>query len=166
MALLIICVVIIIAIIGLAVYFTMRTTRNSSRPSSSRTAEPAPRPQNRTSSGSRTNVTPVRTPVPNETEIMDYFANARHGQEDNWFRFRYKLVGNEWRAYILRMPSLNGRNSDCHSTHRYSDSNGNYWVCYNPQATNLKDCQSISKSWADRLLEYIATGVEANAQRW
>ena len=123
--------------------------------------------QNQRSAVNSTNGSrPQRSSSAQETEVMDYFANARHNQTDNWFRFQYKHVGDEWRAYIVRMPSLNGRSGDLHSTHRYSDSNGNYWVCRDPQPTNLKDCQIISKAWADRLLEYIATGVEANSQRW
>lgn len=114
---------------------------------------------------SQTTCTICPSPI-TETEVMDYFANTRHNQKDNWFRFRYKRVNSEWRAYIVRMPSLNGRSPNLHLTHRYTDSNGNYWVCRSPQPTTLKDCQAISKVWADRLLEYIATGVEANSQQW
>lgn len=102
----------------------------------------------------------------NETDIMEYFANVRHGQKDNWFRFKYKKIGDEWRAYIIRMPPLNGRSGDLHMTHRYSDSDGNYWVCRDPKPTSLKDCMAVSKVWADRLCEYIATGIEANHQNW
>lgn len=31
----------------------------------------------------------------------------------------YREVNGEWLAYILRMPSLNGRDGDLHLTHRY-----------------------------------------------
>ena len=101
-----------------------------------------------------------------ETEVMEYFANTRHNQKDNWFRFKYKKVGSEWRAYIIRTPSLNGKSGDCHLTHRYSDGNGNYWVCRDPQTTTLRDAQNVSRVWADRFLEYTVTGVEANSQMW
>lgn len=101
-----------------------------------------------------------------ETEIMEYFANARYNQTDTWFRFKYKKVGSEWRAYIIRTPSLNGKSPDAHLTHRYSDGNGNYWVCRDPQTTTLHDAQVVSRVWADRFLEYTVTGVEANSQVW
>lgn len=101
-----------------------------------------------------------------ETEIMEYFANARYNQKDRWFRFKYKKVGNEWRAYIIRMPPLNGKSASTHLTHRYSDGNGNYWVCRDPQTTTLHDAQVVSRVWADRLLEYTVTGIEANNQVW
>lgn len=159
-------------VIGFIIFALIRNSRGSVSSSSNSRINNRDYQQNnavRTSTSSANRTQPVRTtssaPI-TETEVMDYFANTRHNQKDNWFRFRYKHVNNEWRAYIIRMPSLNGRSPDCHLTHRYSDSNGNYWVCRRPQPTNLKDCQSISKVWADRLLEYIATGVEANSQRW
>lgn len=101
-----------------------------------------------------------------ETEVMEYFANARHNQKDRWFRFKYKKVGNEWRAYIIRTPPLNGKSGDQHLTHRYSDGNGNYWVCRDPQTTTLHDAQVVSRVWADRFLEYTVTGIEANSQVW
>ena len=101
-----------------------------------------------------------------ETEIMEYFANARHKQKDRWFRFMYKKVGNEWRAYIIRTPSLNGKSGNPHLTHRYTDGNGNYWVCREPHTTTLHEAQVVSRVWADRFLEYTVTGIEANSQVW
>ena len=159
-------------ILGFMIFAIIRNHRRISVSSSNNRTNISSLPRNsttQTNSSSTNRTVPTRTTSSDpltETEIMDYFANTRHNQKDNWFRFRYKRVNNEWRAYIIRMPSLNGRSPDCHMTHRYSDSNGNYWVCRNPQPTNLKDCQAISKEWADRLLEYVAPGVEANSQRW
>lgn len=95
-----------------------------------------------------------------------YYANTRHGQRDNCFQFLYRHVGREWRIYILRMPSLGHQNGSLHLTHRYRDSNNNYWICRDPQPTNLKDAQSLSRLWADRELEYIATGIEFDNQNW
>ena len=62
------------------------------------------------------------------------------------------------RAYILRMPSLCGRPSDGHTTHRWSDADGNHWVCWDSPVTSLTEMQSVSRLWADSVQEYIATG--------
>ena len=96
---------------------------------------------------------------------VNYYANRKHNQQDNWFQFEYKLVNGVWLAYILRMPNLNGRSEDGHSTHRYGK-DGRFWVCYDPQPKTLKEAQIISKAWADRELEYIATGVLFERQSW
>lgn len=119
----------------------------------------------------------IRTPINaqavaqrpnNNTESfgpVNYFANARHNQNDKWFKFEYKRENGVWLTYILRMPSLNGRDGNAHITHRYSGG-GRYWICYDPQPRNLKDAQIISRVWADRELEYIATGVPFERQNW
>lgn len=96
---------------------------------------------------------------------VNYYANDRHNRKDKWFQFYYKKVNGEWLTYILRMPSLNGRDGNLHITHRYHNS-GKYWICYDPQPRTLKDAQSISRAWADRELEYISTGIDFERQRW
>ena len=45
-----------------------------------------------------------------------------------------------------------------HSTHRWSDANGNHWVCWDSPVTSLTKMQSVSRLWADSVQEYIATG--------
>ena len=99
----------------------------------------------------------VLTENTNETGPVVYFANDSFGNSDREYRFNYKKIGNSWRAYILRMPSLGGRNSEYAVTHRLNDRNGNY-VCWDSQVNTLKDMQTISKVWADSIQEYIATG--------
>ena len=95
---------------------------------------------------------------------MIYFANDAHGRADREYQFNYKWVydnnvhANTWRAYILRMPSLGNRPSDGHSTHRWSDANGNHWVCWDSPISSLTEMQSVSRLWADSVQEYIATG--------
>lgn len=96
---------------------------------------------------------------------VNYYANARHNQKDRWFQFMYRRVNGEWLAYILRMPSLNGRDGDLHLTHRYKNEN-TYWICYDPQPRSLEGIQSVSRAWADRELEYISTGVPFEQQHW
>ena len=93
----------------------------------------------------------------NETGPMVYYANDKHGRADKEYQFNYKKVDNSWRAYILRMPSLGGRDSSGAVTHRLYD-NGQPYVCWDSAVTSLKDMQTISRVWADCIQEYIATG--------
>ena len=88
---------------------------------------------------------------------VNYFANDSHNNPDKWFQFKYKKVGDEWLTYILRMPSLKGRDPNLHLTHRYRNGN-TYWICRDPQPTTLRDAQNVSRVWADCIMEYIATG--------
>lgn len=106
----------------------------------------------------------VEKPNINETGPMIYYANDHHGRSDREYRFNYKRVYDSsfqkysWRAYILKMPSLSGRDPDLHKTHRFTDGNGHYWVCWDSPVNSLKDMQTISRVWADSLQEYIASG--------
>lgn len=99
-----------------------------------------------------------------ETGPMIYFADDRYGRKDREYRFNYKRVYDDqfnaysWRAYILRMPSLCGRNDDGRITHRWSDGNGNFWVCWDRAVNSLEEMQTISRVWANSIQEYIATG--------
>lgn len=104
------------------------------------------------------NNTVITRPDIQETGIMVYFANDRYGNGDKEYQFNYKNVNGEWRAYILRMPSLRNRNSSGVITHRLYDDNGSPYVCWDRAVTSLKDMQTISKVWADSIQEYIATG--------
>ena len=105
---------------------------------------------------------PVNTRIMSEREVtetgpMVYYANDSHGCHDKEYRFNYKKVGGEWRAYILKMPSLGNRDSSGVVTHRLYDS-GRPYVCWDSSVHSLKDMQTISKVWADNIQEYIATG--------
>ena len=109
-------------------------------------------------SGTATTISTSQLISQNETGPMVYYANNPHGRKDCEYRFNYKKVGNTWRAYILRMPSLCGRDSDLHKTHRFTDGHGTYWVCWDTPVNSLKDMQAISRVWANSVQEYIATG--------
>lgn len=92
-----------------------------------------------------------------ETGPMVYFANDRYGRSDREYRFNYKKVGGSWRAYILRMPSLEGRADGSGTIHRLHD-NGGYYICWDRAVNTLKDMQNVSRIWADCIQTYIATG--------
>lgn len=87
-----------------------------------------------------------------------YFANGPHGQADREYRFRYVREGNSWRAYILKMPSLGGRDASGVVTHRLYTADNKPYVCWDRPVASLSDMQTISKLWADSIQEYIATG--------
>ncbi|MBQ8642511.1 MAG: hypothetical protein IJ480_09875 [Clostridia bacterium] len=86
-----------------------------------------------------------------------YYANTDNHSADNEFQFHYKKVNGSWRAYIIRMPSLNGRSDESHIIHRYID-NDSYYVCWDRPVNSLVDMQNVSRVWADHITEYIATG--------
>ena len=106
-----------------------------------------------TSANSNTRHSSVR----NETGPVVYFANNPHGSSDKKYMFNYKKVDGSWRAYILRMPSLRGRDPSGLVTHRLFDNDEPY-VCWDSDVDTLKGIQAISKVWADNIQEYIATG--------
>ena len=92
-----------------------------------------------------------------ETGPMVYFADDRHGRQDREYRFNYKKVNGSWRAYILLMPNLCGRDAGGMATHRLFD-NGQPYVCWDSKVKTLKEMQTISRVWANSIQEYIATG--------
>lgn len=113
---------------------------------------------------------PVRVPMPaqtlravpiterSETGPMIYYANDHHGGTDKEYLFNYKRINGAYRAYILQMPDLRGRDGRSIPTHRLWDENNKPYICWNRTVTSLKDMQNISRVWADSIQEYIATG--------
>jgi len=92
-----------------------------------------------------------------ETGMMLYYANDSHGQRDKEYRFNFRKVDGGWRAYILRMPSLENRSSDAAIIHRLHDNDG-FYVCWDRNVDTLKDMQAIARIWADSIQGYIYTG--------
>lgn len=94
-----------------------------------------------------------------------YYGNTNHNAKDVEFRFKYVMKNGSWRAYILRHPSFNGRDESLTITHRYRDPENNLlYVCWDTPLYQIKDIQSVSKAWADNILEYIATGTRFGPQ--
>ena len=104
--------------------------------------------------------TPRAVPITerSETGSMIYYANDRHGGTDKEYRFNYKRINGAYRAYILKMPDLKGRDGRSIPTHRLWDENNKPYICWNQAVMSLKDMQTISRVWADSIQEYIATG--------
>lgn len=102
---------------------------------------------------------PSRQPAANvvRTEPIVYFASDACGLPSSEYRFEYQKVQGSWRAYILKMPPLNGRSGAGSVTHRLTDGN-RHFVCWDRPLRTLEDCQNVSRAWADKLQKYIATG--------
>ena len=88
---------------------------------------------------------------------MIYFANGEQSLRDMEYRFNFKVVNGSWRAYILKMPDLGGRDSSFTITHRLRDGEGVY-VCWDTAVASLKDMQTIARVWANHIQEYITEG--------
>lgn len=147
----IVAVIITIAAVGLYIY----QKRNSTDAVDQNNGQ-----QQRITQNQTVNHRPRGVPAAERTETgsMVYFANDRHGQADKEYRFNYKKINGTWRAYILKMPDLHGRDANSIPTHRLWDDNHNPYICWKGTVTSLKDMQNISRVWADSIQEYIATG--------
>lgn len=99
-----------------------------------------------------------RVAQPNIVGPMIYYATNAYGLSDSEYRFKYKKVGNAWRAYIKKMPDLRGRDPNGHVTHRYWDDDNQPYVCWDTPILKLSEMQAVSKLWADNIQQYIATG--------
>ena len=88
---------------------------------------------------------------------VTYFAPNRYGVNDNCYRFEYIKQNGSWRAYIIRMPDLQGRDAGGAITHRMYDG-GRAYICWNREVMKFKDIRAISHVWADKIQKYIATG--------
>ena len=121
-------------------------------------SEESPDSRSSGQTASRNTVSVVPSTQITETGPMVYFANNPHNLSDCEYHFNFKKERDSWRAYILRMPSLRGRNPGLHETHRWTNGEGVYWVCWDTPLKELSDMQAVARFWADCVLEYIATG--------
>lgn len=91
-------------------------------------------------------------------EYLVYYINGYGYENDGKFVFKIKRhATNDWRAYIVQMPDLEGRSSSLHDTHRLHDESG-YYVCIQGKITSREDMIGVAKYWATRLHNYIKTG--------
>lgn len=102
-----------------------------------------------------------------------YLADNPHNLPDNLYVFSIDYVYDTtvkcengdigsytFRAYIVRMPDLRGRDPNGHITHRWFDNTHRLppWICWDTALTNKQDMYIICRIWANSLQEYIATG--------
>jgi len=77
------------------------------------------------------------------------------GRADYEFSFEYKE--DSYRAYILKMPSYQGRNESCVITHRLLDGN-RYYICWSQPIKSVEDLKKVAAKWSDLTQTYIRTG--------
>ena len=91
-------------------------------------------------------------------DYLVYYVDGYGYENDGKYVFKItKHARNDWRAYIVQMPSLGGRNSALSETHRLYDSAG-YYVCVLGKVETKKKMIAVAKFWATRLRRYIKTG--------
>ena len=100
---------------------------------------------------------PASQPSADSTGPIIYFATNDFGLPDREYRFDYRKEQGFWKAYILKMPRLQGRSGSFAVTHRMGNT-GTPYVCWDRPLRTLEDAQNVSRVWADHLQEYIATG--------
>ncbi len=87
-----------------------------------------------------------------------YYIDGYGYEQDGKYVFRIKKnAEKDWRAYILQMPDLEGRNPSLNDTHRLYDSEG-YYVCIQGKVESREKMIGAAKFWATRLHRYIKTG--------
>lgn len=94
--------------------------------------------------------------------VETYQARDQKETGENTYLFLYKVKCFQGEygqyAYILKTPDFNGRDSSTHMTRRVKDGDGSYFISWDRPVQSLKDMQTISHIWADKLQEYIETG--------
>lgn len=91
-------------------------------------------------------------------EYLVYYIDGYGYEQDGKFIFKIKKhADNDWRAYIVQMPDLEGRSDSLHDTHRLHDASG-YYVCVQGKVDTRERMVGIAKFWATRLHRYIKTG--------
>lgn len=100
---------------------------------------------------------PNHAPEGRGTGTVVYLANGNARDNVFLFNYRYVYVSGSWRAYIERMPDLQGRDASGHKTHRLWDGDKPY-VCWDTPVSTLEDMQTVSKVWGDNIIRYIRTG--------
>jgi hypothetical protein len=95
--------------------------------------------------------------APSDVHVWDYWASDRASTH---FRFELVPFGDHFRIYILMQPSYQGRAEDLVPTHRHRDEIGRYYICILPgnEPQTVGEAMSWYSYWAERTIEYIATG--------
>lgn len=84
------------------------------------------------------------------------FYRTEDGQADYQFSFEEQNDGT-WRAYIVSQPDYDGRPSNGHATHRFTDGPRHY-VCWSKPLRSEKEARAVAAAWADATQKYIRNG--------
>lgn len=88
---------------------------------------------------------------------LTYYVDGYGYYRDGKYSFEIVKKDGSWRAYILRMPDLNGRDASSAATHRLSDGSRKY-ICVQGAVGTKERMIEIAKVWAVNIQNYINTG--------
>lgn len=98
----------------------------------------------------------TRAALPTNVHTWDYWAKD---SPRSHFRFQLVPFGGIFRIYILIQPPYQGRSEGLVATHRHQDSSGCYiCIAAGTEPETVAEALSWYEYWADRTVEYIATG--------
>ena len=89
---------------------------------------------------------------------LTYPVVSPHGNHIN-FEFKYEKHGSVWRAFIVNIPNYGSRATGSLETHRHQNTDGRFYICWEPEPQRLDDITHVSKMWAKATAKYIDTGV-------
>lgn len=92
-----------------------------------------------------------------DDDTLTYFIDGYGVQKDGKYVFELKCVNGGWRAYIVRTPSLVGRDTSATIIHQLSDA-GRKYVCISGTVQTKEQMIALAKQWARGLQNYIVTG--------
>ncbi len=94
-------------------------------------------------------------------ETFEYRAVDDTSNRSGWFTFKIVRKKGSYRAYVIKMPPLNGRDSSLMKVHMLSDGK-HYYVCVIGDVLTKDRMKGIARFWAKRYLRYVETGMDYN----
>lgn len=90
---------------------------------------------------------------------MQFTDTYRTRSGRNLFDFQFVDRGTEgWRVYIDRSPSYGDRDTDGHSTHRYTDGSSRHYICFTGTLDDAREAKQVARAWAESTERYIEDG--------
>lgn len=88
---------------------------------------------------------------------------VKYRTQDNLedYEFAFKEMRNgSWRAYILKQPSYQGRNTNGEITHRHTSLTGpsRHYICWTGKLKSESQARKVAAQWADATQLYIKNG--------
>ncbi len=103
--------------------------------------------------------------IERDKHMITYY-RTKDGMADYKFSLEYQSGGG-YQAFILDMPSYNGRDQDIYTTHRSIDEHGRYYVCWSKPLYTEEELKKVVALWSDLTQTYIRTGrtIDQQTQR-
>lgn len=85
------------------------------------------------------------------------YYRTQDGKADYGFSIERQPAGG-YRVYIVSQPSYGTRDSDAHSSHRYTAGDGRRYICWEGTLKTKQDASNVAALWADNTQRYIRSG--------